>query len=59
MDTAIVLFWIGCGVACALIAGKKGYSPGGWLVLGILLSAIAVLVLLMLPDRSGQAGDQQ
>ena len=55
METAIVLAWAVCAGISAVTAAKKGYSPGAWLVLGFLFGVLAVIVVTLLPDKSGHS----
>jgi hypothetical protein len=43
----IVVFWIGCAIATAIVAGNKGRSAAGWLLLGALLGPVALLIALV------------
>ena len=56
METALVLWWLVCATLSALIAGRKGYSAGVWLVLGFLFGIFALIVVASLPN---QRGDQE
>jgi len=47
----LVLFAIGCAVACGEIAARKGYSRGLFAVLGFFFLAITVAVVLVLPKK--------
>lgn len=46
----IVMLWLACAVACALISRAKGRSVGGWFVLGLLFALIALMIVLLLPS---------
>ena len=41
------LIWVFCGVVAAVIAGSKGRSVGGWLLLGFLLGPFGLVVALL------------
>ena len=43
------LLWIGCGIFAAIVAGGKGRSFGGWLVLGLIFGIFALLAVGFLP----------
>lgn len=46
----VPFFGIICAIACYKIAIAKGRNPKLWAVLGLLSNAIAVIVILMLPN---------
>jgi len=48
----VPFFGIICAIACYKIAVAKGRNPKMWAVLGLLTNAIAVIVILLLPNRS-------
>ncbi|MCG2586527.1 hypothetical protein [Massilia sp. TS11] len=52
----ISLFWVGCAIACGIIASNKGRSVGGWIVLGFLFSIFSLIVILVLPSLSAAPG---
>ena len=43
--------WLVIGAAAADIAKKKGYSQGGFLVVGLVLGLLGVALALILPSR--------
>jgi len=47
-----VLIGFICGTFTSLLAGRKGYSAGGWFFLGFFFSLIALLVAIGLPDKT-------
>jgi len=49
MGLLILWFLIWAGV-CGIVASNRGRSPLGWAVLGFLLSFIALIILLCLPN---------
>ena len=49
-----LLLWIGCGVFSAIIAGSKGRSFGGWLVLGLIFGVFALLAAGFMPKVEEQ-----
>ena len=53
MEVLVLLLWFVCAAVSSVVAGRKGYSPGGWLVLGFLFGFLAVIVVAVLPDKSG------
>jgi hypothetical protein len=57
MEMVYVVAWGVLAVISAVTAGKKGYSPGVWLVLGFLFGVFAVIVVALLPDKSGRKED--
>jgi len=42
----ILLIGLICGTFTSLLAGRKGYSAGGWFFLGFFFSLIALLVAI-------------
>lgn len=47
----ILVIWLLCAIAAAAIAGGKGRSVLGWLLLGLLLGIFAVIIVACLPSR--------
>jgi hypothetical protein len=47
----IMVLWVIPVVLTAWLAAKKGYSAAVWTVLGILFTWIALIIVLVLPDR--------
>jgi hypothetical protein len=43
---------VGCAVASAMIAKRKGYNEIGFGLLGFFFSIFALILILVLPDRS-------
>ena len=54
-----LLLWIGCGVFSAIIAGSKGRSFGGWLVLGLIFGVFALLAAGFMPKVEEQNEAQE
>lgn len=52
MDIAI--FWVGCAVVSAIVAGAKGRSSFGWLIIGIVFGLFALIVIACLPSIKPQ-----
>ena len=46
-----ILLVLGCAWGSAVIACRKGRSVFGWLILGALFQAFAVILLLCLPSK--------
>lgn len=44
----VLIFWIVCAVACALVASSKGRSSVGWFILGLLFSVFALVIVACL-----------
>ncbi len=47
----IILLWIVCGIASAIIATSKGYSGCGFFLLGLILGIIGLVIAAVLPKR--------
>lgn len=45
----IVLIWLFFAFVCAICAGYKGRTGGGWFVLGLLFGPFALLIIILLP----------
>lgn len=54
METLLVLLWLVFATICAVMAGKKGYSPAVWLILGFLFGIFGVIVVASLPDKTSR-----
>ncbi len=57
LDSAIyyllwAVVWLAPGLVTALIASEKGRSVWLWLVLGVLLSWIALVAVIVLPEET-------
>jgi len=55
-----IIAWVFCGMfacamACAAIAGRKGYSSGLWFILGVLFNFFAYLVVSILPTKDSES----
>jgi hypothetical protein len=46
----LLFFWFAIGVLCAVIAPTRGRSAFAWFLLGFLLSPLALIALLALPN---------
>jgi hypothetical protein len=46
----LIIVWILCGAACAIIAQKKGRDQMLWFILGILGGILTLAVLALLPN---------
>ena len=55
METGLLILWGAFAASSAVMAGKKGYNAGAWLVLGFLFGVFAVIVVAMLPDKNEDA----
>ncbi len=45
----VLLIWVGCAVATAVIARNKGRNGCIWLAIGIVLGAIGLIIALIVP----------
>ena len=52
MDVFFVILWIVSIVLCGVVASKKGRFVFGWVLLGFLLSFIALIIVLVISDLS-------
>ena len=50
----MLILWIAIIILCAILGSSKGYSLGLCILAGALGSVIAVIVLLLLPDRNAE-----
>ena len=50
----ILIIWLLCGVACALIAGAKNRNALGWLFLGCIFGIFALIVVAVMPKLEGK-----
>jgi hypothetical protein len=55
----VTFFGIICAIACYKIAVAKGRNPKLWAVLGLLTNAIAVIVILILPNLLAAPNQQR
>lgn len=55
----VPFFGIICAIACYKIAVAKGRNPKLWAVLGLLTNAIAVIVILILPNLLAAPNQQR
>ena len=49
----LLFIWLISGAAGAWLAERKGYTERTGLTLGLLLSAVGLLIVLLLPGRPG------
>lgn len=54
----ILIFWICCGIAAAMVASSKGRDTGGWFVLGLLLGPFG-LIFALIVSKEGPAQDER
>lgn len=47
----LLIAWVACGIASAVIANSKGRNGFGWFVLGMLFAIFAVILVACLPSR--------
>lgn len=50
MEVGFVL-WIGIAIVTAMAASSRGRSAFGWFILGALFSLLALIAVLVLPNR--------
>jgi hypothetical protein len=48
----ILLLWIGCAVACWVIANSKARLAGIWFLLGLVFGIFALIVITVLPSQA-------
>lgn len=48
------LLWVGFTIASAVVAGSKGRSAFGWLILGAIFPLFAFIVVAVLPSLKGE-----
>jgi len=53
MVLVLLVIWIVVAIVAAIIASNKGRSNVGWFFLCLLLTPLAILVLLALPEAEG------
>lgn len=53
----MLLLWIALIILCAILGISKGYSVGLCILAGALGSVIALIVLLLLPDRNAEQAE--
>ena len=51
----IAVVWLLCAVACAMHAGSKNRSRGGWAIAGFFFGLFALLVVAVLPPLAATA----
>ncbi len=50
----IFLLWIAFSIACAVVAGSKGRSVFGWLILGAIFPLFAFIMVAVMPSLKGK-----
>lgn len=53
----IVFAWIGCAVACWIIANSKARFAGVWLVLGLMFGIFALIAVIIVPSLDRPKGE--
>jgi hypothetical protein len=48
----LMLIWVVCALACAMIAPTRGRNPFAWLVIGFVFGLLGVAALLLMEDLS-------
>ena len=51
MNPVTIILWIACGIICAIIHKKQGYSPVTGFLWGFLFSIIGLIVVLLDEDK--------
>ena len=46
------VLWLGTGIYASHLAQKKGYSKGQWYYFAMVLGVIAVVIILILPNKN-------
>jgi TctA family transporter len=49
--SALIVIWVLCGIAGAVVAEKRGRNAGVWALVCILTGVFGLLVLVVLPRR--------
>lgn len=48
----LLVVWVLCGIASAVIANAKNRSAFGWFILGLLLGVLGLLIIAVLPQQA-------
>lgn len=46
-----LVFWAGCAVTCAIVAGSKGLNAFGWFLVGLLIGIFGVIIVCAVPAK--------
>jgi hypothetical protein len=52
-----LIFWIAMAIATSIVAGNRGYSSGGWFVLGFLFGPLALIIILVKRSKKLNAAE--
>jgi TctA family transporter len=55
--SALIVIWVLCGIAGAVVAEKRGRNAGGWAIVCILTGVLGLLVLVVMPRRPPLGAD--
>jgi hypothetical protein len=50
-----IIFWILCGITCAVIASSKNKNPLLWGILGCILGIFAIIIICAVPAERSNA----
>jgi len=48
----LIMIWIGCAFAAAIVAGNKGRNAFGWFFIGLALGVFGILMAVLVSDRN-------
>lgn len=54
-----IVLWIAFAITCAIIAGSRGRSVAGWLLLGGLFGFFALIVVAILPSKAKHVDSEE
>ncbi len=45
-----VVWVVGCGIICGVVAEQKGLNVAGWFIAGLLFNGVAVILILVIQE---------